>query len=48
MPDPSVQVKYVDQFIVPLLTKAGLKVKVTRKPTCTTLKIELRRANKDA
>jgi hypothetical protein len=48
MPDQSVQVKYVDQFIVPLLVRVGLKVKVTRKPDHTTLRIELRRADKDA
>ena len=43
-PDAAVLIKYVDHFIIPLLCKVGLKVKVTRKPEYTTLKISLRRA----
>jgi hypothetical protein len=47
MPDPNIQVAYVDKFILPLLAKAGLKVKVTRKPEYTTLKIQVKRAIQD-
>jgi len=46
MPDDDVLVKYVDTFIVPLIAKAGLKVKVVRKPDYTTLKIAVRRGDK--
>ena len=42
-----IQVAYVEKFIIPLLAKAGLKVKVTRKPEYTTLKIAVRRAAQD-
>jgi hypothetical protein len=47
MPDSNIQVAYIDKFILPLLAKAGLKVKVTRKPEYTTLKIAVRRAEQD-
>jgi hypothetical protein len=44
MPSSDIQVAYVDKFVIPLLAKAGLKVKVTRKPEYTTLKISVKRA----
>lgn len=48
MPDSSIQAAYVDKFIIPLLAKAGLKVKVTRKAEYTTLKIPVKRAVQDS
>jgi hypothetical protein len=35
---------FVDHFIIGLIRKAGLKVKVRRTPATTTLSISLRRA----
>jgi hypothetical protein len=48
MTDPDVLAKYVDMFIVGLLTRAGLKVQVKRTATATTLKIALKRTNTEA
>lgn len=43
-PDQRVLEAYVDTFIVGLIKRVGLKVKVRRTQTTTTLTISLRRA----
>lgn len=43
--DPHVLERFVDDFILGLIKKVGLKVKVRRTPTTTTLSIALRRAD---
>jgi hypothetical protein len=46
--DPRVQAECVDTLIVGLIRGLGLDVKVTKRPTSTTLKIALNRADSTA
>lgn len=43
-PDQKVLEAYIDTFIIGLIKRVGLKVKVKRTPATTTLSISLRRA----